>query len=153
DVATGLNVRGHRQLLGPVAVIDVAAHHVQGRERAQRLEQLGPADVARADDEVRAAQRVERLRPQGPVRVGDDADAGGVHWGGFVSEDRSLRRMARGGATRRPRRSGSVRSLSYQFGFPAAPPIASRATAQPSTNPPAIVMTNAMLSCHSWRVS
>src|SRR5205807_725006 len=70
-VSGGVDPRGHRQALRPVAVVDVAAHHVQRRERAQRREHLGPADVARVDDEVRAAQRIERLRAQKPVRIGD----------------------------------------------------------------------------------
>src|SRR5262249_51214125 len=59
--------------------IDVAAHDVQRRERAQRLEQLGTADVARMDDQIGPAQRIKRLRAQEPVRVGDDADEKVAH--------------------------------------------------------------------------
>ena len=74
---------GRRKLCRPRLRIDIAAHGVRRRQRAQRVEHLGPADVAGVDDHVRSPQRRHRLGPQKAMRIGDDADDSlfaAAHW-------------------------------------------------------------------------
>ena len=59
----------------PRPPIVVAAPRRDGRERGQRLEDAGIADVACVDDVVAAVEEGLDLRPQQAVGVGDQADA------------------------------------------------------------------------------
>src|SRR5207245_4622156 len=57
------------------AAVLVAAHRTPRGHRAERVEHLGGADVARVHDEIRPRQRAERLGSHETVGVGDHTDA------------------------------------------------------------------------------
>ena len=58
----------------PALAVVVAAHGGDGRDPAERVEDVRRADVARVHDALDAGQRGQRLRPHQAVRVGDHAD-------------------------------------------------------------------------------
>src|SRR6266498_3992605 len=62
------------QRLRPVSRVVVPANGHDRGYRAQRLQDLGAADVSRVYDEVRTAQDLDRLGANQPVRVGDHPD-------------------------------------------------------------------------------
>ena len=72
--------QGHR----PWRRVDVAAHGHGRRDRAQPVEDLWSADIARVDDVVRSLQRRQCLRAQQTVGVGDHADAEPASGGGLA---------------------------------------------------------------------
>ena len=70
-VAGDLDRGRRRQRLGPSSVIGVAAHGRHRRDASERLEHVGPTDVAGMEDALHPGQRVQRLGTQQAVRVGD----------------------------------------------------------------------------------
>ena len=68
-----LHLRDFRKRGGPRIAIVVAAYCDEGRHAAERVENLGAADVARVDDRVHALERRDRLGPQETVGVRNDA--------------------------------------------------------------------------------
>jgi len=69
-----LRRHGFRKRRGPRLTVVVAAHGDDRRDRGERLQELGRADVAGVDDQVDRSQRRERFGAQQAVGVGDDAD-------------------------------------------------------------------------------
>ena len=59
----------------PCAAVIVAAHHIHRRNRSQRLQHAGIADIARMDNAIDPGQRFQRLRPEQAVRVRNESDA------------------------------------------------------------------------------
>ena len=70
------NIRG-RNFLCPCAVINVAAHGGQWRNRGQLVENLRIADVPGMNDVIGSLQCGESFRTQQAMSVGDHADD---HW-------------------------------------------------------------------------
>ena len=62
------------QLRGPLTNIVVAAHGSQRRDRAQRIQHMCAANVARLNDVMCAAPIVQCLWPQQAMSVGDQVN-------------------------------------------------------------------------------
>src|SRR5262249_57633162 len=68
-----LHLRDFWKRRGPRIAIVVAAYRDKGCDAAERVENLGAADVARVDDRVHALERRDRLGPQETMGVRNDA--------------------------------------------------------------------------------
>ena len=66
--------RCRRQIRRPGAAVDVAAHDLDGRDAAQRIEDLWRADVSRVKNQVDAVEGRGSFGPQETMGVRDYAD-------------------------------------------------------------------------------
>src|ERR1700719_4248428 len=69
------------------SLVDVAADRGEGRERVQRVENLGFANVARMNEQIGTLQSAQGFRAQQTMGVGDEPNLFGVfpHGRHFVS--------------------------------------------------------------------
>jgi hypothetical protein len=67
--AAGVEGRPLVKRFRPVAMVDVAAHGDDRRDRLERAQDCRIADVAGMDDGLDAAQRINRRWPEQAVRV------------------------------------------------------------------------------------
>src|SRR5262249_42477274 len=77
----------------PGAVIDVSAHRVDQRQRAEPRKYLRAANIPGMDDTIAAGKRRERLRPQQAMGIGNRAN--GSHHARPVYKRSRVRREPR----------------------------------------------------------